>query len=625
MLKHPRNIIEIMRSDFKAAFSNPIVTIILIGLILLPSLYALINIAACWDPYGNTGNVEFAIANMDNGTTFNGKDINVGKELVDSLKDNDKFKWTFVSEKELRDGVYRGDYYAGIVIPKNLSENVVSITTDNPQQAKLEYVVNMKANPVGAKLTDSGSNAVYLALNAKIVEIIDLAAYGKLGELQQGLAAGASKLASGGHQLQAGASQVSAGAGKVAAGEGQVKAGAGKVKSGASQVEDGASQVQEGAAAVNKGKDAVKEGSSALKDGASKVEQGSEELESAVDPSLIPDGPVKDYVSGVGELSNGTSQVAGGASKLADGSVELAEGSSKVADGSSKVAGGASQLANGSVALADGSVQLAEGSLSLAAGSEMLSNAAAQGLFSAASSLGASADSLAALTGINETILGDYFYSPVKLEREEVFPVPDYGSQVSPFYLVLSMWVGGLITCALLKPGVSYGTKYTPLEMYAGKLALFNFMSIMQATVTIIGAHVLGIYIANEFLFILSSYIISGVFMTMIYSFVSALGDVGKAVAIVLLVFQISGTGGIYPVEIMAPIFDMANPYLPMTYAITLLREAQLGCIWSNYIPALITLIAMAVVTVIILVVIKEKADKATHYFEGRLEESGLF
>ena len=78
--KHPENIIEIIKSDFKGAFSNPIVIIVLIGLIILPSLYALINIAACWDPYGNTGQVDFAIANLDNGTTFNGEDINVGNE-----------------------------------------------------------------------------------------------------------------------------------------------------------------------------------------------------------------------------------------------------------------------------------------------------------------------------------------------------------------------------------------------------------------------------------------------------------------------------------------------------------------------------------------------------------------
>ena len=140
-----------------------------------------------------------------------------------------------------------------------------------------------------------------------------------------------------------------------------------------------------------------------------------------------------------------------------------------------------------------------------------------------------------------------------------------------------------------------------------------------------LGAHVLGIYIANEGMFLLSSYIVSVVFMTVIYSFVSALGDVGKAIAIVLLVFQISGTGGIYPVEIMAPIFNVANPYLPMTYAITLIRESQLGLVWSNYIPALIILLAIGLATVIVSIIIKEKADKAAHYFEKRLEDSGLF
>ena len=578
-----KNIREIIVRDFKGVFSNPIVTIVLIGLIILPSLYALLNIQACWDPYGNTGNVEFAIANLDKGATFQETNINIGDELVKDLKKNDKFKWVFVTEDELRDGVYTGKYYAGIVIPKNLSENVVSITDENPKQAKLEYLVNMKENPVGAKLTDSGSNAVYNSLNAKIVEIINLAAYGKLGELQEGLASGASQLASGGSQLQAGAAQVSDGAGQVADGESQVKDGSAAVK-------DGASKVQKGASDVSTGANKVKQGSTAVKDGAGQVEQGAEELETAVDPSLIPEGPVKEYAEGVGQLSDGASQVAGGASQLADGSVELAEGS-----------------------------------LALAAGSQLLSNAAAQALFTAAGSLGASANQLAGITGINETILGDYFFSPIKLDRHEVFTVPDYGSQVSPFYLVLSMWVGGLITCALLRPGTSHKTKYTPLEMYAGKLVLFNVMSILQVSVTIIGAHILGIYIDNELLFIISSLIVSGVFMTLIYSFVSALGDVGKAVAIVLLVIQISGTGGIYPVEIMAPFFNVMNPYLPMTYAITLIREAQLGVIWSNYIPALVLLFAIAIITVVVSILVKERADRITHYFENRLEDSGLF
>ena len=633
------NIREIIVGDFKGAFSNPVVIIVLIGLIILPSLYALLNIDACWDPYGNTGEVEFAIANLDEGATFQDEKINVGNELEKDLRKNDKFKWVFVSEDELRDGVYNGDYYAGIVIPKNLSKNIVSIMTDDPQQAKLEYVVNMKENPVAAKLTDSGSNAVYNSLNSKIIQIINLAAYGKLGELQEGLASGASKLSSGGSQLQAGAAKVSDGASQVADGEGQIV-------DGSSAVQDGASQVQQGASDLNDGVSKVEEGSSAVQDGASQVQQGAEELDSAVDSSLIPEGPVKEYVEGVSQLSDGAGQVAGGASRLADGSVALAEGSSKLANGSSDVAGGASRLADGSVALAegssklangssdvaggasrlaDGSVALAEGSLSLAAGSQLLSNSAAQALFTAAGSLGSSADALADITGIDEELLGDYFYAPVKVDRHELFPVPDYGSQVSPFYLVLSMWVGGLITCALIKPGVSKGTKYTPLEMYLGKLVIFNIMSILQAAVTITGAYILGIYIQHELLFILSVMLVSVVFMTLIYSLVSALGDVGKAIGVVLLVIQISGTGGIYPVEIMAPFFGVMNPYLPMTYAIRLIRESQLGFIYSNYMPALVMLLAILVMTVIIMLIVKEQADKQAHYLEERLEDSGLF
>ena len=542
-------IAEIMKNDFKGAFSNPIVTIVLIAIIILPSLYALLNIQACWDPYENTGNVEFAIANLDNGSTFQGTPFNVGNELVKELKKNDKFDWKFVTEDELRDGVYKGDYYAGIIIPKNLSENVISIAGDNPQQAKLEYVVNVKSNPVAAKLTDSGANTVYTTLNAKIIQIINLAAYGKLGELQSGLAQGAGQLASGGGQLAAGSAQIASGADQVSSGVGQVQ--------------DGASQVQQGSSAIKGGADQVKQGSSDLQQGANQVQQGSEELQSAVD------------------------------------------------DGAGQVAGG--------------SVALAEGSLSLAAGAQLLSGAASQALYAAAGALSASANSLSSITGINETLLGDYFYSPIKLDRHELFSVPNYGSDVAPFYIVLSMWVGALITCVMIEPKSSMGTPYSPFEMYSGKLLIYIIMSILQAIVTIIGCVLLGVHIDNYPLFIFSAILVSTVFMILIYSVISAIGTVGKGLIVVLLVLQISATGGIYPIEIMHQFFQTLYPYMPMTYAITLIREAQLGVVWSNYWPALVILLAIGIVSVIVAVLIKEKADKASKYFEERLEESGLF
>ena len=109
------------------------------------------------------------------------------------------------------------------------------------------------------------------------------------------------------------------------------------------------------------------------------------------------------------------------------------------------------------------------------------------------------------------------------------------------------------------------------------------------------------------------------------YLLISALGQVGKGIGVVLLVLQISGTGGIYPIEIMDNVFQTLYPYLPMTYAIDLIREAQLGVVWSNYLPALAISIGIAVVTVIVAVIIKEKADDAAHYFEERLNDTGLF
>jgi putative membrane protein len=115
------------------------------------------------------------------------------------------------------------------------------------------------------------------------------------------------------------------------------------------------------------------------------------------------------------------------------------------------------------------------------------------------------------------------------------------------------------------------------------------------------------------------------VFMAIIYSLSSLLGEVGKGIAILLLVFQISGTGGIYPVEIMNTIFRIINPFLPMTHGINIVRESQLGLIWSNYIPSFMFLLILGIIMIIASVLLKQRWDKRTKFFEDKLEESGLF
>ena len=619
------NVRELLKKDFKDVFTkNPIVVLTLLAIIILPSLYALINIQACWDPYDNTGNLEFAVANLDKGATFDGEDINVGDQLEDELKRNDDFYWTFVSEDELREGVNNGTYYAGIVIPKNFSSSIKSITSDDPHSAELEYVVNRKSNPMASKLSDSAARAVYNKVNAKIVQFIDMAAYEKLGQLQSSLAAGASQMSSGAGQLSAGAGQVSSGASQVKSGANDLQKGASKVSDGASQVKSGAGQVSSGASQVKSGSSQVSSSADQISAGSAQVQQAAKQLDDSVDESTLPD-QIKPVVHGSKELANASSDLAGASSDLAKGSSKLADSSVDLANGASGVADGASSVADGASGVAGGASQLAEGSISLAAGSSMLANGASSALLQASSGLAGAAQSLSGLTGVDEDQVGDYIYAPVKLEETELYTVPDYGSEVAPFYLVLSMWVGALITSVMLRTGTSTGTKYTPSEMYFGKLAIFLIMALLETTVTLIGAFILGIKIANPLLFVFSAYFTALIFMLIIYSLISALGHVGKGLAVIWLVFQISGTGGIYPIQLMGPLLQTVSPYMPMTHGINLLRESALGLVWSNYIPSFAILIAMALITLVLALIVKMFADKRAHWFEEKLNETDLF
>lgn len=616
---------QLIKKDFKDVFTkNPIVVLTLLAIIILPSLYALINIQACWDPYDNTENLEFAVANLDKGASIEGEDLNVGDQLEDELKRNDDFYWTFVSEDELREGVNNGTYYAGIVIPKNFSSSIKSITSDDPHSAELEYVVNRKSNPMASKLSDSAARAVYNKVNAKIVQFIDLAAYEKLGQLQSSLAAGASQMSSGAGQLSAGAGQVSSGASQVKSGANDLQKGASKVSDGASQVKSGAGQVSSGASQVKSGSSQVSSSADQISAGSAQVQQAAKQLDDSVDESTLPD-QIKPVVHGSKELANASSDLAGASSDLAKGSSKLADSSVDLANGASGVADGASSVADGASGVAGGASQLAEGSISLAAGSSMLANGASSALLQASSGLAGAAQSLSGLTGVDEDQIGDYIYAPVKLEETEMYTVPDYGSEVAPFYLVLSMWVGALITSVMLRTGTSTGTKYTPSEMYFGKLAIFLIMALLETTVTLIGAFILGIKIANPLLFVFSAYFTALIFMLIIYSLISALGHVGKGLAVIWLVFQISGTGGIYPIQLMGPLLQTISPYMPMTHGITLLRESALGLVWSNYIPSFAILIAMALITLVLALIVKMFADKRAHWFEEKLNETDLF
>ena len=165
--------LQIFKRDVLRLVRNPVALVITIGVCIIPSLYAWYNIVANWDPYGNTGNVQVAIANEDEGTSndYVGE-LNAGDEVVSKLKDNDKLGWVFTGADAAREGVESGEYYAAVVIPHDFSRNLTSMLTGTFEQPQLEYYVNEKKNAIAPKVTDTGAQTIEEQVNATFVSTV---------------------------------------------------------------------------------------------------------------------------------------------------------------------------------------------------------------------------------------------------------------------------------------------------------------------------------------------------------------------------------------------------------------------------------------------------------------------
>lgn len=168
-----KNIFSIYKRDLKNIFTNWVALIVMLALVILPPLYAWFNIKASWDPYGNTKGIKVAVVNEDEGATFGDKEYKIGDIIVDNLKGNNKIGWQFVSKKVATEKVDNGEYYASIVIPKEFSKDVLSITTNDIKRPTLLYTVNEKTNAVAPKITEKGASSIQSEVSSEIVKNID--------------------------------------------------------------------------------------------------------------------------------------------------------------------------------------------------------------------------------------------------------------------------------------------------------------------------------------------------------------------------------------------------------------------------------------------------------------------
>lgn len=628
-----------VKAELGSIVRNPKVVIPVIAVMLVPLLYSALFLGAFWDPYARLDKVPVAIVNEDKGAEFEEDTLSIGNEFVEKLKESDDFAWSFVTKEEALQGLDENEYYMMLEIPEQFSEQAVSLTTDEPQQAELLYTPNEAYNFLASQIGDTAVSELASVLNQSITETYLATIYDKIGDALEGIQSaseGAVQIASGAGDAKEGADKLITGQEQLGAGLVKLQSGAGKLNDAGKQLSKGLSELQSGSQSLNNGLNEIgqagqalnhgaaelseqykaldagllqaSEGTTSLKQGALKLQAGLQQL-AQQNEQLASSEAFKQLLAGSealaegllakeqgeAELTAGSQAVTAGIGKLAAGAEQLTaavdqagQGAGSLADGANSAATGASQLAEGLGQLPSSIAQLISGNDSLIAGGKELSTGLAKlddGANELAAGLG-SADGEA----LNLTLTEDMkqqFAKPVEVVKEAYTVVPNYGTGFAPYFISLGLYVG----CMLLT--IVYSMREPALKpanstsWYMGKTAVTLLISVVQALV--LGAAillVLNLEVANMGAYFGFMVITSVSFMMLIQLLCVTLKDVGRFIAIVLLILQLTSSAGTFPLELVPEWLQAINPLLPMTYSVLGFKQAissgNMVMFWDN-------------------------------------------
>lgn len=722
-----KNSFNIFTKDLKNIGTNWVAAILIGGLVLLPSLYAWFNIAASWDPYGQTDQIPIGIVNEDEGATVRDEEIDVGKELVESLKDNDSMDWQFVDRKEAMDKVEYGDYFSVIVIPKDFSEKLGSVITDNPEKASVEYFVNEKINAIAPKITQKGASVIVDEVSSNFISTVNGVIFDMFNEIgieiendlpdierfesyifemekrlpeihktlngsltDAGKAQDIIKKAKGEipkakETTKNGLETIDNASGFLKKAEDRITEMGPKIKADLEKAQNTASEINGFLNDIDTVNINFEKGKEIKKTLREKVDQSMEniaavesaletildQMKSAENPDEVQIEKIENAIEKL-ELINGA---------LAEGQKNTDEMDQFIDDKKQEVdsiLNNIKELSTNTSNRIDEFVKDYNENIEptvlneIANAKKTLSDA--RGLLTDVQSTIPEIESILSRTGGSldegkgtlEEILGEYpyvndkvnaladrireiqgetdindiidllqndpeaergfFAEPVKLNENKLFPIENYGTGMTPFYTVLSIWVGCLLLISLLATDIVNSERFSVRQIYFGRLFTFLTIGFLQTLIVTSGdMAILHVNIAHPVWFVVFGLLISLVFMLIVYTLVSVFGDVGKAMAIVFLVLQIAGSGGTYPVALLPRFFQMINPFLPFTYAVDIMREAVGGIVWERVYHDMTFLAIFGLIAVLFGAFFKKIMNKQTHKLMKKSKESGLF
>ncbi|MCC2325913.1 YhgE/Pip domain-containing protein [Bacillus wiedmannii] len=365
---------QLLRKEFTEIIKSKKILIPIIAVLFVPILYAGMFLWAFWDPYKQLDDLPVAVVNLDKGAVFDGKPIEVGKGLVDNLKDNTSFKWEFVSEKEAEKGMEGRKYYMLVRIPNDFSSNATTLLKDDPKPLNLEYIPNESLNFLSSQIGGTAIEKIKGEVSSTLTKTYAEKMFDSIQDVSKGLAdgaEGANKLHDGSSELHDGSSKVTDGLHTLQGKSGEMKDGVGKLFDGSGKVTDGLYALQGKSGEMTIGINKLLDGSGQVTAGSSKVTNGLNMLNSKTGEMQIG---INELLNGAGQLYGGSSQVNSGLNVLVNKSGELQKGIGNLSDGSVQLYGGLKELEGKSIELNNGLKSASVGTNKLQKGTGELSS-----------------------------------------------------------------------------------------------------------------------------------------------------------------------------------------------------------------------------------------------------------
>ena len=733
-----KNIWKIFTGDLKKLVKQPFALVIIIGLCVIPSLYAWFNIFANWDPYANTGGIPVAVVSLDKDyTRKDGSVVNMGESVLESLHSNTSVKWIFLdTEEEAQEGVEAGKYYAAIVITDKFTYSMYNVFSDDFENPSLIYYQNQKSNAIATKITDTVAGALQNTINETFIKVAATTIFEEGNSVSDQMQGDSyvEEFCADLEELNDNLKEYSTMIDTFRAGNDRLEAAITHVNYEIpvmqKKLDTTTASLNQSSQNLSSTRDTLSNFNTNVDTSMSTIQTSLEDMKKILDQSKLADdtaqmtkdlnkvardtntlnGQVNNLLAALieqrleGSVSGGDASTGSGSGNTAatDAAIEALKAMQKELDMMNTVIGSvlestdeqaaekAKVNVNNAMNNLKNVIDSCENSVSNMQGiyknnlvpqmQKVLTNMSdslnqvtnlVNTLSSTVQNIGVvmegvgdavdgTSESLGQIQGVVDGIsqkltdlteqlegaseeemmdilvrflggdpdsLGAYFASPVTMETIAMYPVATYGSAMTPFYSTLAIWVGSTILVALVKVKASPKNlkNVQSYQLYFGRYLLFLLLAQIQAAIIVAGdLWLLKVNIVEPGLFFLAASFTATAFSLLIYSLTLAFGDVGKAVCVIVMVLQIAGSSGTFPIELLPDIYQKIYIFFPFPYAITAMREALAGMYGTAYMTALAKLILFMLEGLFIGLVIRIPFVKLNHFVEERMEDTEL-